>query len=91
MAGLASVHWFEAALTPQSTNEQRIRGNDSTIDWALLVTGYGVSSVTELVQSRLSEQQLEQRGAAGYGAGVYGVAYSLAHRGAVRVTNHARR
>lgn len=80
IAGLASAHVFEAALAPQSTNEQRIRGNDSTVDWALLVTGYSVSSVTDLVQSRLCERRFEQRGATGYGAGVYGMEYTLANR-----------
>ena len=37
--GLGSVHLLEGAATPQMTNEQRIRGADSGIDWALLLSG----------------------------------------------------
>lgn len=77
-AGLASAHLFEAALTPQSTTEQRIRGSDSTMGWALLVTGYSAASVADLLQSRLGEQQFLGRGATEYAGGVYDMEYSLA-------------
>src|SRR5690242_10972366 len=38
--GIGSIHLLEGAATPQMTNEQRIRGPDAGVDWALLVTGY---------------------------------------------------
>jgi hypothetical protein len=77
-AGLASAYLFEAALTPQITNEQRIRGKDAAVDCALLVTGYGGESVTRLMQTELHENQFESRGALGVSSGVYRMAYSLA-------------
>ena len=76
--GLASAHVFEAALTPQSTNEQRIRGSDATMAFALLVTGYSATRVTEVLQSRLGEQQFAMHGSTEYAGGVYRREYSLA-------------
>lgn len=79
-AGLASAHLFEAALTPQSTNEQRIRGKDAAVDCALLVTGYSAEGVATLIQTEICERQFEQRGATEVSGGVYGMAYSLTER-----------
>jgi hypothetical protein len=78
--GLASAHLFEAALTPQSTNEQRIRGKDAPVDSALLVTGYSTERVAALCQSELSEQQLARHGATEVSGGVYAMAYMLTAR-----------
>jgi hypothetical protein len=77
-AGLASAHLFDAALTPPTTNEQRIRGKDAAVDRALLVTGYSAESVAMLVQTELGEHQFASRGAPGVSDGIYRVAYSLA-------------
>jgi hypothetical protein len=77
-AGLASAHLFDAALTPQTTKEQRIRGKDAAIDCALLVTGYSADSVAKLIQTELCEHQFENRGASGVSGGFYRMAYSLA-------------
>jgi hypothetical protein len=77
-AGLASAHLFEAALTPQITNEQRIRGKDAAVDCALLVTGYSAENVARLIQTELREHQFANRGALGVSGGVYRMAYSLA-------------
>jgi hypothetical protein len=79
-AGLASVHLFAAALTPQITNEQRIRGKDAAVDFALFVTGYSAESVATLIKTDLCEQQFEQHGATGVSSGVYQMAYSLTER-----------
>ena len=76
-AGLASAHLLEAALTPQSTNEQRIRGNDATVDWALLVTGYSTGSVASLFERELCKERFEQHGATGVAGGIYRMEYSL--------------
>ena len=78
--GLASALLFEAALAPQSTNEQRIRGTDAAVDSALLVTGYGAKEVAALFQSELSDRQLARHGAAGVSGGVYAMAYMLTAR-----------
>ena len=75
--GLASAHVFAAALTPQSTTEQRIRGNDANMAWALLVTGYSAASVNGVLQSRLGEQQFATHGGIEYVGGVYRREYSL--------------
>lgn len=79
-AGLASAHLFEAALTPQSTNEQRIRGVDASVDCALLVTGYSAEGVAALLQRDFCEQQFERRGATGVSGGVHALAYLLTER-----------
>lgn len=79
-AGLASAHLFEAALTPQITNEQRIRGTDAAVGFALLVTGYSAERVATLLETGLGEQQFERHGAAGFSSGIYQMAYSLTER-----------
>jgi hypothetical protein len=79
-AGLASVHLFEAALTPQTTNEQRIRGKDAAVDFALLATGYSAESVATLIETGLGEQQFERHGATAFSSGTYQMAYSLTER-----------
>lgn len=78
--GLGSVHLFEGALTPQMTTEQRIRGADAGIDWALLVTGYSQESVAILMQTDLRNAQLEQHGATGVIGAMYRMEYSLTER-----------
>jgi hypothetical protein len=79
-AGFASAHVLKAALTPQSTNEQRIRGSDSAVDWVLLVTGYSAGSATDLFQTRFGEEEFSRRGAKGHAGGVYRMEYSLTSR-----------
>jgi len=75
--GLGSVHLLEAALAPPMTNEQRIRGTDATLDWALLVTGYSQDEMTRLEQADLSVGELEARGAAGVRSAMYRMEYML--------------
>jgi hypothetical protein len=78
--GLGSVHLFEGAVTPQMTNEQRIRGADAGVDWALLVTGYREESVANLMQADLGSAQLEQHGATGIVGTTYRLDYTLTKR-----------
>ncbi len=61
--GLSSVHLLRSGLTPEMTAEQRIRGADTGVDWALLVTGYERSAVAALAQDGLGAAVLERRGA----------------------------
>lgn len=63
--GVCSVHLLEGAVTPQMTKEQRIRGSDAGVDWALLLTGYSEEALNDLVREALGPAHLEQRGAIG--------------------------
>ena len=73
--GLASAHLFESAAAPEMTNEQKIRGKDAGVDWALLVTGYDQDTVTSLYDSELREKIPAQ-----HGAGIYRLGISLTDR-----------
>jgi hypothetical protein len=76
MPGLSSAHLLEGAATPPMTNEQRIRGVDANLDWALLLTGYDAGALAE-VPGGLDRSGLEQRGAEGTVEAVYAMAHSL--------------
>lgn len=78
--GLGGSHLFEAALTPPSTNEQRIRGNDAAVHWTLLVTGYSAEKVALLAEKEFSADALEKHGATERTAGIYRLEYSLTER-----------
>ena len=76
--GLGSAHLFEEAATPPTTTEQRIRGADSKVDWAVFVTGYDEQRVADLCAKVLSEARFRHEGAQQYEAGLYRFGYSLA-------------
>jgi hypothetical protein len=73
--GIGSIHLLEGAATPQMTNEQRIRGRDAGVDWALLVSGYREAALAGLLPHVIGP--LEQRGAAGVVDAMYRMDYSL--------------
>ena len=75
--GLVSAHLFEAALKPEPTQEQRIRGADGGIDWVLLITGFSAQSITRLADNEFSREQFMQRGAVGITADCYTMMHSL--------------
>lgn len=75
--GLGSVHLLLGALAPAMTSEQRIRGVDSGVDWALLATGYQQDALSNLEQAELSAVELEGHGASSVVSALYQVAYSL--------------
>lgn len=75
--GPSSAHLFEAALTPEETKEQRIRGKDCAVDWVVLVSGFNRERVASLADGELSRQQLEQHGAIDVAEGHYQMDYSL--------------
>lgn len=79
-AGLASAHLLEAALAPPITSEQRIRGQDTTMRWALLVTGYSAEKVALLAEKEFSAETLEKHGATDRVAGIHRLEYSLTAR-----------
>ena len=78
--GIGSAHLFEGAATPPMTSEQRIRGADAGVDWALLVTGYGQDALAGLVHGELGEAQLARHGATGMLSGLYRMDYSIVPR-----------
>ncbi len=61
--GLSSVHLLRSGLAPEMTAEQRIRGADTGVDWALIVTGYERAAVAGLAQAELGTAALERHGA----------------------------
>jgi hypothetical protein len=73
--GIGSVHLLEGAITPQMTNEQRIRGADAGIDWALLLMGYREAALAALGDVA---DALQQRGATAICDSMYRIDYSLA-------------
>lgn len=78
--GIGCAHLFEGAITPEMTNEQRIRGADAGFDWALFVTGYSEDALTQLRQVDLADAKLARHGAAGIVAALYRMDYALTNR-----------
>jgi hypothetical protein len=78
--GIGSVHLLEGTLTPTMTNEQRIRGADAGVDWALLLTGYSQDAIATLMQADLGSTQLERHGATGVFDALYRMDYSLSRQ-----------
>ena len=82
--GVGSLHLLRSALAADMTSEQRIRGADSSLDWALLATGYSDAAVVALAQSELSAVSLEQQGATDVASATYRAAYALTAQESVR-------
>lgn len=78
--GLTSAHLFEAALTPEMTQEQRIRGKDSGVDWVVLVTGYDEKVVGNLAAHQLAVEKIEAQGGINVVSGAYRMGHSLSER-----------
>jgi hypothetical protein len=78
--GIGAAHLLEGAATAAMTNEQRIRGADAGIDWALLVTGYRREALENVAGSELARDVLEQHGATALVDALYGIDYSLTDR-----------
>jgi len=76
--GIGSAHLLEGAVTPAMTHEQRIRGADAGIDWAVLVTGYSEQALARLADADLNDVQLASRGATNVTSAIYRMDYSLA-------------
>jgi len=80
-SGIGSAHLFEGAVTPEMTNEQRIRGaTDAGLDCAVLVTGYSQDAVANLREADLGDVPMEQRGATAVRGATYRMDYSVARR-----------
>jgi hypothetical protein len=79
--GIGSAHLFESAAPAPMTAEQRIRGVDATVDWAILVTGYDEASIAALASGTLDTAALAARRARPVASGVYRQVYALSDRG----------
>ena len=77
--GIGSAHLLEGSLTPQMTEEQRIRGTDADVDWAILTTGYSQDALAELSSVELGALRLAELGAASVNEATYRLDYSLSH------------
>lgn len=75
--GLGSVHLLRGALAPMMTNEQRIRGADGGVDWALLATGYSQAALEALARGELRPESLEAHGATEVLIAMYRTEYTL--------------
>ncbi len=75
--GVGSAHLLEGAARPPMTNEQRIRGADAAVRWALLVTGYDQEAMSALMTADLAGAELQRHGAGNVLSALYGIDYSL--------------
>ena len=80
LPGIGSAHLLEGSVTPSMTNEQRIRGTDAGVDWALLVTGYRQDALDAVLHGPLSRSSLELHGAVEATESLYGLDYLLGNR-----------
>jgi len=80
--GLGSAHLLEGAVTPAMTNEQRIRGADAGVDWALFLTGYDENALARVLQADLAPAPLQRHGAGEVVDGLYRMDYSVTDRDA---------
>ncbi len=73
-AGLGSAHCFAGAAAPAMTAEQRIRGKDAAVAWAVFITAYDADALAALDLSVVASAAAD--GDAVHDA-TYGIAYSL--------------
>lgn len=78
--GLVSAHLLEAALTPEMTQEQRIRGKDGGVDWVVLVTGYDAKAIEDVATHGLAVGKIEAQGGINVVSGIYRMGHSLSER-----------
>ena len=74
-SGIGSAHLLQAAAAAPMTNEQRIRGADVGMDWALLVTGYDERALGDLANGPLGAAVLARHGCADSSHARYGLQY----------------
>ena len=79
-SGLASALLLRSGLQAELTVEQRIRGQDAAVDWALLVTGFARSQVEAVATGVLSPSALAQRGASDVASGTYQLVHCVSNR-----------
>jgi len=78
--GIGSAHAFESASTPRMTAEQRIRGADAGLRWALLVTGYDADAIETLAVSGGLVDAVQSRAAPDASFATYRLHFMLTDR-----------
>jgi len=78
MTGLGSAHLLEGAQAAAMTQEQRIRGADSSVDSALILTGYDSAAVARQTKELCGAPPLRDRCVASPNCAIYAMGYSLA-------------
>lgn len=79
LRGVTGAHLLRTE-TPNTaqTAEQTIRGGDAVADWVLLVSGYALEALKEVVRGELGPAALEQAGALpSASAALYRLSYAL--------------
>ena len=76
-SGLSSAMLFRSGLQAASTVEQRIRGDDAGVAWALLVTGFNRSSVEALASGVRLPADLATHGACDITSDTYQLVHCL--------------
>ncbi|MGY4828470.1 hypothetical protein ACVNIS_07830 [Sphaerotilaceae bacterium SBD11-9] len=75
--GLGGAHLLRSGMAAAMTSEQRIRGADAGVDWAVLVTGYQSEALQHLAHRELGRAELERRGGTEVASASYRSAYTL--------------
>ena len=76
--GLTGAHLLEGRNPGAPlTEEQRIRGNDQSADWIVLVSGYDAASVTGAIGGALSDASLAANGMISAARSTHRLAYAL--------------
>ena len=75
--GLGGAHLLEGTTTPAMTTEQRIRGADAGVDWAVVISGYEQAALADPAPLGLAPSQLEAHGACAVEHALYRIDYTL--------------
>jgi hypothetical protein len=75
--GLGSAHLLRGAAAAPMTNEQRLRGADAGVDWALLVTAYSDSALADVARDALSGSRFTEHGGVDARTASYRLHYTL--------------
>jgi hypothetical protein len=75
--GVGSIHLLKGAVGAAMTTEQRMRGADASVNWALIATGYEQEAVAALEDAELAPDSLRLHGVSVLSSGLYRSAYSV--------------
>jgi hypothetical protein len=76
-SGLVSATLLRSGMQAELTVEQRIRGRDGGVDWALLVTGFAASAIQAAATGMLLPSTLSRRGASDVASATYQLVHCL--------------
>jgi hypothetical protein len=79
-SGLVSATLLRSGVQAELTVEQRIRGRDGGVDWALLVTGFAASGIEAAATGTLLPSALSRRGASEVASATYQLVHCLSER-----------